>query len=148
MGDGKRIIVDNIPKRDLVTGELEVDRSIQIYKNPEGFLVADEVRNDQPVRMGTAVIDRTPSGDALLSGIIPGAEDINNSKKDLPNGEVELIGLDYKFPLGGGSYSSVHISISCPTDQGNSVKIAVLGIGMSRLPEPILIREVAEISSK
>jgi hypothetical protein len=142
--DGRRLIIEGIPVKDLRSGEPLADRSIQVFKNPEGYLVAEEVVNDQNNRGGSVILERTEQGSAVVKEIIPDNQLKDNEKMNLPGGSVQLIDLEYKWPRGGGSYSSVHIGVSTPSDEGNEVNISLVGFP-NKLPEPIKFREVSEI---
>lgn len=143
---GERLIVSGIPYRDLSTGDLGSERSLQVYHNPGGFLVADKVVDGQIEKRGELVLGgKNEKGHVKILGITDkrtGDYVYEHEKQDLPDGSTQLTSTTYKFPLGNGSYSSMEITIETPDDTKNKVEIILMASFPSKLPEPIFFTKI------
>jgi hypothetical protein len=152
---GERLIIDGIPYYDIESGQRERDRTVQVYHNQEGFLMADRVVNGEISRKGSLVV--VPGEDGRMevlgeSHILRRGDKVsyNYEKQLLADGSLQLMATTYKFPIGNtrGAYSSVEVVVSTPDDVGDTVKVSFVGGNDgSSFPEPITIKQVADIAS-
>ncbi len=144
LGEDERLIVQGIPYMDRATGEFLSNRVIQIYRNREGFLIADKVVNGEAVVPATVVLEEIPEGHRI-SELIPEDRRYNHSKKDTPDGETELLSTTYNIPHGRGSYSRVEIVVRTPDDSGDEIELDFRTVVDLRLDDPITIKRVPDI---
>jgi hypothetical protein len=140
---GKRIIIVGIPYYDLEgNGEVIVDRNIQIYRNEEGFLVANKIMED-----GGIVKPGVLNLDDMQVYSDPKSLFYGTTKRKLGNGEIQLLTTTYKFPTfsADGEYkhhrSQIEICVTTPDDTGDEIIIEFYGT-QSKFPNNIYIREI------
>lgn len=150
---GKRLVIEGIPYCNIQTGEREANRTVQIYHNQEGFLVADKVVEGEIARKGSVVLAPNVSSGRLeilgetQSGRKGSTTPFNYEKQILPlTNEVQLMSTTYKIPHGGGSYSQMEIVVVTPDDTGDQVKISFVGEHIGKLPQPITVKQIPDVA--
>jgi hypothetical protein len=145
--DGTRIIIDGIPYFDFPSGRVLSDRCIQIYRNQEGFLVADRIIEDingessdiQPKSYQVSDPDLVIERDSLQLQPLHGKTDADN--------DTELVSTTYKYRH--ATYGEVEITVGTPDDTGNEVWVSIADLYMPRpandlFPQPIVFRKVPD----
>lgn len=147
LGSGKRLIISGIPYRDTESAEA-VERTVQIYRNEQGYLVANKVitKGEQAFidQKGSISVEHTTEGSLIKERLGKNVTQFpyDYQKQDLSVGGTQLLSTTYKIPHEGGSYSSIEIKVITPDDRTDVVQIQFWGSSNGLLPEPILIREV------
>jgi hypothetical protein len=162
---GSRIVVADIPYYDFQTGAPAGERELQIYRNSEGFLVADKVVGGE----GDKHLARRPPMQRLpsltndnASVLMPDTSarperSINDKKIDYPDGTSQLTTTTFKYParpterhpFTPGAYNQCEIIVSAPQgDQGDQVEIYFRG-GPGEMPprimEPVRILAIPDV---
>jgi len=161
--DDTRIVIDGIANHDLDTNETMGEKCIQVYKNQEGFLVADKAFRPDGIspwelerRPQVRLSPRDEEGTLRLSvdTSAPPMRSINDRRQLMSDGSLQLTTTTLEWPKldrDGGFDPSVReraeISVYSPDDTGNHVRVTIwTGMSMvKRLPEPIVVRQVPEL---
>lgn len=148
--DGRRLVIEGIPYCNIQTGEREANRTVQIYHNQEGFLVADKVVEGEIARKGSVVLAPDASRKHVVLGETQsgrrGSTPYNYEKQILPlTNDVQLMSTTYKIPHGDGSYSQMEIVIVTPDDTGDQIQIAFVGEHIGTLSQPITVKQIPDV---
>ncbi|GAB4147216.1 MAG: hypothetical protein OHK0017_08690 [Patescibacteria group bacterium] len=144
IGDRERVIIDLPQIIDNQAVEFDGQITIQIYKNENGFLVADKVYDQSPTRhTDTHEVYGGSLDGARITKIDSFDSTFSDKKRLMPgSGEIELLSTNLMVPIPNqplGYVSNIQIIIYCQADTDNKFNLFVNAGSSTKLVQPLKI---------